>query len=1205
MPSTYTVNLGIEKPATGEQSGTWGDTTNVNFDIVDQAINGVLSLTLASAGTSGSPNTLTIDNGATSDGRNKWIEFVDGGDLGANAYVQLDPNDAEKIVFFRNSLSGSRSVFVFQGTYNAANDFEIPAGYDVVLKFDGGGASATVTDVFQKLRVTELYTPTLGAGTADINDGTVEAVIGGTTPKAGTFTTLTANTNLTVNASTTVDGIIDDDTMATASATKLSTSESIKAYVDSQVGTVDTLSEILANGNTSGANNLIIDNGQAITTNTVNETTAGSGVTVDSVLLKDDGINATNLEITNIKANDGTAAGSIANSTGAVTITSFISNSVDIGGGAIDGTTIGGTTPNSGAFTTLSATGDLTVDTNTLYVDSTNNRIGVGTSSPAAKLHVTSASSGVTPNTTGDELFVEGSGDSGITIGSGTASQGRLFFGDSGFATAGRVGYNHADNSLYFGTNGVAERMRIDSSGNVGIGTASPLSAAGYSWLTINGASSGGVVSLSNAGTELGRLQSNILATTLSTLTVAPLVFKTNNAEWMRISSAGLVGIGTSSPSAKLTVNGDSEINSLTIGRGAGNNNTNTVFGNSAFGNNTTGVNNTAVGYQSLYSNTTGSQNTTTGREALRNNTTGANNIAVGGSALYSNTTGGSNTATGFRSLYSNTTGANNTATGNQSLYSNTTGANNDSVGYQSLYSNTTGGGNTATGNQSLYSNTTGANNTAVGMQSLYSNTTGAGNTATGREALYNNTIGFSNTTVGYQSLYSNTTGTYNTATAREALSNNTTGGQNTAAGYKSLYSNTTGSNNTATGSQALSNNTTAGSNTAVGMQSLYSNTTGAGNTATGREALYNNTTGSFSIAVGYQSLYSNTTGSNNTATGMQSLYSNTTGNNNTATGREALRNNTTGSSNVAVGYQSFYSNTTGANNTAVGFLSLYSNTTGTQNNATGREALRNNTTGNYNDSVGYQSLYSNTTGASNTAVGLQSLYSNTTGASNIAVGFQSLYSNTEGDFNTAAGRQALRNNTTGELNVSVGYQSLYNNTTGSNNTATGFAAGDIITTGSRNVIIGQGTDPSAEDGIDQIVVGYSLTGKGNDTAYVGGTNGAYNEKNVTTWETTSDERIKKNIKDNNTGLDILSQIQVRNFEYRTPDEITNLPSHAAIEKDGVQLGVIAQEIQKVLPECVSENSTGVLSVNTDPLVWYLINAVKELKAEIQALKGN
>jgi trimeric autotransporter adhesin len=318
-------------------------------------------------------------------------------------------------------------------------------------------------------------------------------------------------------------------------------------------------------------------------------------------------------------------------------------------------------------------------------------------------------------------------------------------------------------------------------------------------------------------------------------------------------------------------------------------------------------------------------------------------------------------------------------------------------------------------------------------------------------------------------------------------------------------------------------------------------------------------------------------------------------------TGRGAGNN----TSNTVFGNSAFGNNTTGTNNTAVGYQSLYSNTEGTQNNATGREALRNNTTGNYNDSVGYQSLYSNTTGSSNIAVGYRSLYSNTTGTANIAVGYRSLYSNTTGNYNNATGREALRDNTTGSQNTTTGYQSLLNNTTGAANTVCGFLAGDIITTGNRNVITGGQSDPSAEDGNDQIVVGYSLTGKGNDTAYVGGINGAYNEKNVTTWETTSDERIKKNIKDNNAGLDILSQIQVRNFEYRTPDEITNLPSHAAIEKDGVQLGVIAQEIQKVLPECVSENSTGVLSVNTDPLVWYLINAVKELKAEIQALKGN
>ncbi|NBP20187.1 MAG: tail fiber domain-containing protein [Burkholderiaceae bacterium] len=130
------------------------------------------------------------------------------------------------------------------------------------------------------------------------------------------------------------------------------------------------------------------------------------------------------------------------------------------------------------------------------------------------------------------------------------------------------------------------------------------------------------------------------------------------------------------------------------------------------------------------------------------------------------------------------------------------------------------------------------------------------------------------------------------------------------------------------------------------------------------------------------------------------------------------------------------------------------------------------------------------------------------------------------------------------------------------------------------------------------------MTGKGNDTAFIGGTNGAYNEKNVTTWETTSDERIKKNIVDNTVGLEKIKQIRIRNFEYRKPEEITELPDHAAINKDGVQLGVIAQEIQQVLPECVTENSTGVLSVSTDPLVWHLINAVKQLSAEVESLKS-
>ena len=95
MASTFTTNLGIEKPATGDKAGTWGTMTNTNMDLIDEATNGVVSITLAATGSSGSPNDLPITNATSSNGRNKFIEFVDGGDLGGTAFVQLTPNDRD------------------------------------------------------------------------------------------------------------------------------------------------------------------------------------------------------------------------------------------------------------------------------------------------------------------------------------------------------------------------------------------------------------------------------------------------------------------------------------------------------------------------------------------------------------------------------------------------------------------------------------------------------------------------------------------------------------------------------------------------------------------------------------------------------------------------------------------------------------------------------------------------------------------------------------------------------------------------------------------------------------------------------------------------------------------------------------------------------------------------------------------------------
>ena len=193
MASTYTTNIGIEKPGTGDQSGTWGDTTNTNFDIIDQATNGIVTVTLSAAGSSGSPNALPINNGALSNGRNRFIEFNDGSDLGATAYVQLTPNDSEKVVHIRNSLRSARSIIVFQGTYNASNDFEIPNGADVTLKFNGAGTGSTVTDVNANLTPTKLTT-----SDADINGGNIDGtIIGASSAAAITGTTITGTSFVT------------------------------------------------------------------------------------------------------------------------------------------------------------------------------------------------------------------------------------------------------------------------------------------------------------------------------------------------------------------------------------------------------------------------------------------------------------------------------------------------------------------------------------------------------------------------------------------------------------------------------------------------------------------------------------------------------------------------------------------------------------------------------------------------------------------------------------------------------------------------------------------------------------------------------------------------------------------------------------------------------------------------------------------------
>tara|TARA_E500000318_G_scaffold48981_1_gene46005 strand:- start:640 stop:2793 length:2154 start_codon:yes stop_codon:yes gene_type:complete len=114
----------------------------------------------------------------------------------------------------------------------------------------------------------------------------------------------------------------------------------------------------------------------------------------------------------------------------------------------------------------ISCSGDLTVDTDTLKVDSTNNRVGVLTTSPAGVLHVKTAASGATPNTAADELVLEGSGDCGMSFLTGSSSSARIYFGDSENALSGVIKYDHNLNAMMFSTSG-AEEMRLESDGDL------------------------------------------------------------------------------------------------------------------------------------------------------------------------------------------------------------------------------------------------------------------------------------------------------------------------------------------------------------------------------------------------------------------------------------------------------------------------------------------------------------------------------------------------------------------------------------------------------------------------------------------------------------------------------------------------------------------------------------------------------------------
>jgi hypothetical protein len=353
MATQYTTVLKLALPVTGELSGTWGDVVNDNItSMVEQAVAGLATINTWTANS----HTLTVANGTTSESRCAMLVAQDGAGLSAAGEIICPA--ATKLYVLRNASTYAITLKTAAGTGVA-----VPVGQTAFLFCDGTNVNACVTTIVDgnisgNLTVngnttlgdantdtittnarfnTDLLPSTdnardLGSsanswrnlwidGTATmalvaIAGGTINnTVIGGSTPAAATFTTLTSNSTTTLNGTTIPASktLVDTDTAQTLTNKTLST-------------------------------------GTAITAGTINGTTVGASTPASGAF-------------TSLSASGNTTIGGTLGVTGAITASGGVSGavtstSVTITGGTINGTTIGASSATTGTFTTLTATAD-------------------------------------------------------------------------------------------------------------------------------------------------------------------------------------------------------------------------------------------------------------------------------------------------------------------------------------------------------------------------------------------------------------------------------------------------------------------------------------------------------------------------------------------------------------------------------------------------------------------------------------------------------------------------------------------------------------------------------------------------------------------------------------------------------------------------------------------------------------------------------
>jgi hypothetical protein len=529
--ATYDNDLRLKEITTGDEDGTWGTSTNLNLELIGEA----LSYGTQDCFASDADATTTVADSATDPARSMYFKVTSSATLTATRTLTIAPNTISRVMWIENATTGSQSITISQGS---GGNVTIPTGDVKVVYLDGAGSGAAVVDAFTNLNLADVSS--LVATTVDINGGSIDGtIIGAASPAAGTFTTATATTGaITTVNSTTVNATTVDATSVEVTNVKAKDGTASATIADS-TGVMTISSSVLTTADINGGT---IDG-------TVIGGTTPAAINGTVVTGTTSGVFASDMTIT---------AGSIVSASGAITFGN--ENLVTTGTLGAGATTV----------TTFTSTGiDDNASSTALTIDSSGNVIigsggldvsGIGGTYQALNMRAGSGYAvlyGQTTSTTTNSAAMQVIGaTSGASAGGGAEMLGVIQIAAESDSSTNATGYIN----FYTGSGGsVTEKMKIDSSGNIALGGGTINGGANYISVDINAGTVGSFLRLNAASGVYHRLINNgadlsISADGGNTGAATHIYFNVDGNTAMEIDSSGNVGIGTSSPASALHV---------------------------------------------------------------------------------------------------------------------------------------------------------------------------------------------------------------------------------------------------------------------------------------------------------------------------------------------------------------------------------------------------------------------------------------------------------------------------------------------------------------------------------------------------------------------------------------------------------------------------------------------------------------------------